>query len=106
VIGVFITVVTVVYAAGKVNERIDTLVSWKSGVDKKFEHYDEVGTKALSSFMNIEELRQVEQDRRIQTVERQMDTMVPDVRELKTKIEMVANLLQEQRNSTPHQTQK
>lgn len=96
-VSMIVIVATIVYAAGRVNERLDSIWSWKESVDKRFEHYDDVGTKALTSHIGVEELKNVEQDRRINNIERQLDAAVPDIREIKTKMEVVTNLLQEQK---------
>lgn len=97
-VATIVTVVaSVVYAAGKINERIDALWNWKTTVEQRFEHYDDVGTKALKSHTDVELLKQIEQDRRINNVEKQLDSVVPDVREIKTKIDIVSNLLEEEK---------
>lgn len=99
ILGPIIVIITVVFAAGRVNERLDSIWSWKESVDRRFEHYDDVGTKALTAHIGTEELKQIEQDRRINNIEHQLDGVVPDVREIKTKIDIVTNLLKEQQAS-------
>ena len=89
----------VIYEAGQINERftqkIDSLIEWKKTIDDKISHEDEVGTKALQSYIVREADSQSEQNRRIQNMEGQLDHVIPDVREVKTKIDFIANYLED-----------
>jgi hypothetical protein len=96
--GVF-SIAVVIYEAGQINERftqkIDGLIEWKKTIDDKISHEDEVGTKALQSYIVREADSQSEQNRRIQNMEGQLDHVIPDVREVKTKIDFIANYLED-----------
>lgn len=100
-VSMVVVVCTVFFAAGRVNERLDAITSWKESVDRRFEHYDDVGTKALTAHMGVEDLKQIEQDRRINSIEHQLDGVVPDLREIKTKMDIVTALLKEQQQGKP-----
>lgn len=97
VITVVLTVVSVAFGVGRVNGKIDGLISWQQSVEQRINHMDEVGTKALVTRNQVDDLRNVEQDRRISNLETTVQQLVPDVREIKTKLDLVAKYLEEAR---------
>jgi hypothetical protein len=55
------------------------------------------GTQSSQNTVKLETERNNEQDRRINIVEEQLKSVVPDVREIKTKLDFIANLLDERK---------
>lgn len=67
-------------------------------VDKLVMHIDDIdkrGTQAGQSFQYASRERNLDQDRRINAMEAQLSIVIPDLREIKTKLNFVADLITE-----------
>ena len=99
IIAALVSIGVIIYEAGQINERfsqkIDSLIEWKKLIENKVDHMDEVGTKSMNAFAVRETDKQLEQDRRLTNAETQLDHVVPDVREVKTKIDLLTNYLED-----------
>lgn len=70
-------------------------------VDKLASHVDDIdkrGTQQGQSFQHATSERNIDQDRRINTMENQLATVIPDLREIKTKLNFVADLITENKS--------
>jgi hypothetical protein len=98
VVSVVITLIAIVYSAGRVNERLDSITSWKQSVEDNMKRMDSSGTSAGNAAMRLVEQKNLEQDREINGMREEMSKIIPDLRELKTKLDDAIFLLQDGKN--------
>lgn len=98
VVSLVVMIATVLYAAGRVNERIDGLTSWKQSIDDTIKRIDASGTQGGNASLRLVEQKNVEQDRRLNDMQSDMSKIIPDLRELKTKLDDAILLLQDGKN--------
>jgi len=93
VVTILITIASVLYGMGRISERVEILAAKSMSMDSKLDSIDRAGTAKGNSARELLDQRVLEDERRITNNEASLSIIIPDVREIKTKVDLIANAL-------------
>src|SRR5215472_4789184 len=93
VVTILITIASVLYGMGRISERVEVLAAQSKSMDSKLDAIDRAGTSKGNAARELLDHRVLEDERRITSNEASLSVIVPDLREIKTKVDLIANAL-------------